>query len=477
MSSISSTNNKTPNQSQNQMTSASKDKMPKGVFYIIGNEAAERFSFYGMKAILMIFMTKFILDSQGKDAFFTGSEASEWYHYFVAAVYFFPLFGALLADLFLGKYKTIIGLSLVYCVGHLVLALMEVPFILTLAEPKTLLAVGLGLIAIGSGGIKPCVSAHVGDQFDASKKHLIDKVFSYFYMSINFGSFFSILIIPWMLEIYGPSVAFGIPGILMFVATVIFYMGRHEFIAMPADGATFLKDLKSRDGIFALLKLGLIYLVIAVFWALYDQTGSSWVLQADKLDRIVNLGFASFTILPAQVQAVNPVLVLLYIPLFTLIIYPFFERRVKVTPLRKISVGFFLTAASFAVIAITEQWIQNGATPSMLWQVLAFVLITAAEILISITALEFSYTQAPNSMKSFVMALFMFSISLGNIVTANVNGLVAKDKALGFNILAGANYFWFFTAMVFWAGIIFMIIAYFYKEKTFLQDHNLAEPT
>lgn len=454
---------------------AEKEKMPRGVYYIIGNEAAERFSFYGMKAILMIFMTKYILDSQGQEAFFTGPKASEWYHYFVAAVYFFPLLGALLADLFLGKYKTIIGLSIVYCLGHLVLATMEVPFVLSIAEPKTLLAVGLGLIALGSGGIKPCVSAHVGDQFDSSKKALIDKVFSYFYLSINFGSFFSYLIIPVTLELYGPSVAFGIPGILMFIATIIFYMGRHEYISMPAAGATFLKDLFSRDGIFALLKLSLLYSVISVFWALYDQTGSSWMLQVDKLDRIVNLGFTSFTLLPAQVQAINPILVLIYIPLFTLLIYPFFERYVKVTPLRKISVGFFLTALSFAVVAMTEQWIQNGATPSMLWQVLAFVLITAAEILISITALEFSYTQAPNSMKSFVMALFMLSISLGNIITANVNGLVEKDKALGFNMLSGANYFWFFTVIVTWAGIIFIIISYFYKEKTYLQDHKLAE--
>jgi proton-dependent oligopeptide transporter, POT family len=458
------------------MTTA-KEKMPKGVYYIIGNEAAERFSFYGMKAILMIFMTKYILDSQGQEAFFTGPQASEWYHYFVAAVYFFPLFGALLADLFLGKYKTIIGLSIVYCLGHLVLALMEAPFILSIAEPRTLLAIGLGFIAIGSGGIKPCVSAHVGDQFDSSKQHLIDKVFSYFYLAINFGSFFSYLIIPFTLEHYGPSVAFGIPGILMFIATLIFYMGRHEFISMPPAGATFLKDLLSRDGIIALLKLSLLYSVISVFWSLYDQTGSSWLLQVDKLDRIVNLGFTSFTLLPAQVQAINPILVLLYIPLFTLFIYPFFGRYVKITPLRKISTGFFLTALSFAVVAMTEQWIQNGSTPSMLWQVLAFVLITAAEILISITALEFSYTQAPNSMKSFVMALFMFSISLGNLITANVNGLIEKDKALGYNILSGANYFWFFTFLVLAAGIIFIIIAHFYKEKTYLQDHNLAEAT
>ena len=92
-------------------------KMPKGVYYIVGNEAAERFSFYGMKSILVIFMTKYLMTSMGQDDNMNQEQAMVWYHNFTSAVYFFPLFGALLSDIFWGKFKTILSLSLVYCLG------------------------------------------------------------------------------------------------------------------------------------------------------------------------------------------------------------------------------------------------------------------------------------------------------------------------------------------------------------------------
>ena len=461
-------------------------KMPKGIAYIVGNEAAERFSYYGMRTILVIFMTKYLLDSDGNEAFMTEAQAKTWYHTFATYVYLFPLFGALLSDIFWGKYKTIITLSIVYCLGHLSLAFMDIGLTASLLEPKTWLAIGLGLIAIGSGGIKPCVSAHVGDQFDESKKSLLDKVFGLFYFAINFGAFFSSLATPELLKHYGPAVAFGIPGILMFIATVVFYIGRKKFIAMPPVGwATYEKEFIGPDGFWnsiknkklprglkALLKLSGIYIFIAFFWSLFDQTGSSWVLQADKMDRVINFGFWSKELLPSQIQAMNPILILLFIPLFSLKIYPFIQKFTPVTPLRKIGTGFFVAALSFALIAIIEHWIQAGLRPSIGWQFLAYVIITASEVLISITALELSYSQAPNSMKSLVMALFLFSVSIGNLVTAAVNKFIQRED--GSVILDGASYYWFFTILITVTGLIYIFVARNYKEETFLQDHSLS---
>ena len=117
------------------------DKMPPGIPYIIGNELAERFSFYGMRAILIVFMTQYLRDSSGGPAPMSEAEASKWFHLFLASNYFFPILGAVVADAFLGKYRTIFYISLVYCVGHLVLAL---------DLTRTGLALGLGLIALGS---------------------------------------------------------------------------------------------------------------------------------------------------------------------------------------------------------------------------------------------------------------------------------------------------------------------------------------
>ena len=190
------------------------------------------------------------------------------------------------------------------------------------------------------------------------------------------------------------------------------------------------------------------------------------------MDRMIDLGFISFELLPSQIQAINPVLVMIFIPLFTLGIYPFFGKFTKVTPLRKIGAGFFVTALSFVLIAITEQWIQAGHSPSIIWQLLAFIIITAGEILISITALEFSYSQAPNSMKSLVMALFLFSVSIGNLITAAVNQFIQRPD--GSLVLEGASYYWFFAILITVAGLVYIFVASRYREETFLQDHSKA---
>jgi POT family proton-dependent oligopeptide transporter len=153
------------------------NRMPPGVPYIVGNEAAERFSFYGMRAILVVFMTKYMLGADGQAAPMTEGEAKSYFHLFVWAVYFFPLAGAVVADAFLGKYKTIISLSIVYCLGHLTLALDDTWLSHALGLSSRLsLAIGLSLIAIGSGGIKPCVSANVGDQFGPTNQHLLSRI-------------------------------------------------------------------------------------------------------------------------------------------------------------------------------------------------------------------------------------------------------------------------------------------------------------
>ena len=438
-------------------------KMPPGISYIIGNEAAERFSFYGMRAILVVFMTKYLMDMSGNLDVMTGAQATQWFHTFVSAVYFFPILGALIADIFWGKYKTIMILSVVYCLGHLALALFET---------REGLAVGLILIAVGSGGIKPCVSAHVGDQFTSANQSLLEKVFGYFYFAINFGSTISTLATPWLLQAYGPSWAFGVPGILMFVATVLFYMGRDKFTAVEAVGwKRYKEEVLSHQGIKALLGLGVLYIFIAFFWSLFDQTASAWVLQADKMNLNVNLGlgaWSEFKLLPSQLQAINPIMVMGFIPLFSLYIYPMCGKLTKITPLRKIGAGFFVTGVSFLVTAYVEHLIASGQTPSILWHVLAYAVITSAEILISITALEFSYTQAPNAMKSLIMGTYLLSVTLGNVITAIVSYMIQDSS--GNMMISGVNYYLLFVSMVWAAGVLFVFVAKNYKEERYMQS-------
>lgn len=204
----------------------STEQAPPGIPFIIGNEGAERFSFYGMRAILVVFMTQYLMNANGELDLMNETQAKGWFHLFVSAVYFLPLLGALISDAFIGKYRTIIALSFIYCFGHLVLAI---------DHTRLGLGIGLALIALGSGGIKPCVSAHLGDQFGQRNQHLLSRVFGWFYFSINLGAFISILATPWLMNRYGASVAFAVPGVLMLIATLIFWSGRHKFVHIPAQ--------------------------------------------------------------------------------------------------------------------------------------------------------------------------------------------------------------------------------------------------
>ena len=437
-------------------------KMPGGIPFIIGNEAAERFSFYGMRALLVVFMTRHLVDASGNADLMSDAEARSWFHLFSFGVYATPLLGALLADIYLAKYRTILSLSLVYCLGHAVLAVDTTRAGLTL---------GLCLIALGSGGIKPCVSAHVGDQFGRSNAHLLSRVFGYFYFAINLGAFASMLLTPYLLEHFGPHVAFGVPGGLMLLATLVFWAGRHRFVHVPAGGREFGRQLLDRRNLRSLAGLALIYAFVAMFWSLFDQSGSAWVLQAEHMDR----HFLGIEWRAAQIQAANPILIMLLIPTFNFVVYPVVGRFVRLTPLRKIATGFFLIVIPFLINAQLELWIDRGERPGIAWHLLAFVILTAAEILVSITCLEFSYTQAPKALKSLVMALYLMSVSLGNLFTSAVNFLIQDEQ--GLSRLDGVDYYLFFAGAMFLTALLFIPVALRFRPRIQLQDELPAPNT
>jgi POT family proton-dependent oligopeptide transporter len=439
--------------------------MPAGIPYIVGNEAAERFSFYGMKSILALFMTKYLVDAAGQPAPMSDAEATERVAEFLMWAYSFPIIGAILCDWLFGKYRMIMSLSLLYCAGHLVLALMDINTSLGI-DQRTLLYWGLALIAIGSGGVKPCVSSHVGDQFGRANSHLLPVVYGWFYFSINLGAAISTVLTPWLRETYGPSVAFGVPGILMGVATLVFWLGRYKYVHVPATGRRFFSETFSPAGAKAIRNLIPLYILVAMFWCLFDQTGSRWVLQAQHLNRFVG----SFEIRPDQLQAANPILVMILIPLFSYVIYPAINRIFPLTPLRKIGIGMGLTVISFLIPGWLEVRIGAGETPSMLWQVLAYVALTSAEVMVSIVCLEFSYTQAPNTMKSFIMSLYLLSVALGNLLTKVVNNLIKNYETAGTPILQGANYYWFFAACMAATLLVYLVWSPFYRGDVHIQS-------
>jgi proton-dependent oligopeptide transporter, POT family len=434
------------------------DKMPPGIPYIIGSEAAERFSYYGMRSILVVFMTQYLLDAAGKTDFMTKEQADAWYHTFISAVYFLPLLGAILADAVIGKFWTIMSLSVVYCLGH---------FALALGHTRFGLAVGLLLIAFGAGGIKPCVSATVGDQFGRTNQNLLTRAFAWFYFSVNFGSAFSTILIPDLLANQGPSIAFAIPGVLMFIATVMFWMGRTRFVHVPPAGlANYTREIFNLPTLKIIGNLLIPVPFAAMFWGLWEQSSSSWVLQAAQMD--CHLFGRNW--LPAQIQTVNPIFILAMLPLFSYAIYPAIERVFPLTPLRKIGMGLFTAVTAFLIVAWIQARIDVGERPHIVWQILAFVALTAAEIMISVTHLEFSYAQAPKKLKSLVMCTYLGAISLGNAFTAAVNFIIQNPD--GTSKLAGAAYFYFFVKVMLVTAILFVLVSPFYRGKAYTQDEG-----
>ena len=435
-------------------------KMPAGVPYILTNETSERLAFYGMSSILVVFMTQYLMGRNGVLAVMADESAREWFHWFTAAVYLISIFGAVVSDIWLGKFKTIISFSLVYCAGF---------FILAWDHTRLGLAGGLVLIAIGSGVIKPCVSANVGDQFGPSNKHLIEKMYSWFYLSINFGAAISMYLCPWLLDKYGPTVGFGVPAVSMVIATTAYWLGRHRLVNIPPAGKLDWGRSLDREQAITLGKLCIIFVFVSMFFALFYQSQSAWVLQAEQM----NLKWLWINWLPAQMQFANSLLVVIMIPTFAYAVYPAMNRIWTMTPLRKMGIGMVVTAASFLVPIWIETQIQEGGQPSIGWQFVAYIFLTAGEILVSIPALEFAYTQAPKKMKSLIQSINLLSISLGNIFSALVNHVIKNPD--GTSKLPGASYYWFFLIAMLVTVFLFVPMARWYRSREYIQEETPAE--
>jgi proton-dependent oligopeptide transporter, POT family len=447
-------------------TVGEKVRWPRQVKYIIGNEACERFSYYGMRNILTVFLVDYLLLASPVAE--RVPRAKEIFHLFAMAVFFTPLLGGYLADRHWGKYRTILWLSLVYSAGHALLAIFD-------DEPKGFY-LGLALIAIGSGGIKPCVAAFVGDQFTAAHKSLLPKIFAAFYWSVNIGSFTASLFIPKLLRYYGPSVAFGVPGVLMLVATVVFWLGRksyYEIPPSPRDPDSFLRVVRTAlaartagasggswldrargahadeavDGAKAVLGVLKIFAFIPFFWMLFDQKASAWVLQAKTM--VLDVGPTTFE--PSQLQFINPALMMMLLPLTTGLLYPALATtRFALTPLRRMPLGMFLAGLSFVCVAVIQHYLDAGMKLSVLWQLAPYVLLTLAEVLVSVTGLEFAYAQAPRRMKGTIMSLFYLANGVGNLIVVIVGAL---------NVFEGAASFLFYAALVSLAGVGMTFVA------------------
>jgi POT family proton-dependent oligopeptide transporter len=472
-------------------------RWPPQIKYIIGNEACERFSYYGIRSILALYISTVLFQhlpsGEAKD------KATEIIHLFIFANYFTPLLGAWVSDKLWGRYNTILYVSLLYCVGNLTLAVTaaDVATATAGAGSRWGLYIGLGLIALGSGGIKPCVSAFCGDQFRAEQSALLQKAYGLFYWSINFGSFFSFLVIPWLKNEWGYRIAFGVPGVLMLVATAIFFAGRKYYTRMPPSSQTksagFMrvtwfalsnfsrrqpgqkfwdvarakfaeKDVDAASSVGPILA---VFAPITIFWALFDQTSSTWVMQGSKMIPFKISG--NFAIGAEQMQSMNPAFVMMLVPL-TLFLYPRVEKLtgIRVSPLRRMGTGMVLASLAYVVVGLLQTRVDAGVQMSVLWQTIPYFVLTTAEVLISTTGLEFAFTQAAAEMKSTIMSFWLLTVAVGNLfvpVITKIQGAVLGGTAHGASAAVNSSTFYLYAGLTFAVAIIFVLVATSYKER------------
>uniref|UniRef100_A0A8C1D1K1 Solute carrier family 15 member 2 n=1 Tax=Cyprinus carpio carpio TaxID=630221 RepID=A0A8C1D1K1_CYPCA len=544
---------------------------PVSIAFIVVNEFCERFSYYGMKAVLTLYFIHYL--------HWDKNLSTAVYHAFSSLCYFTPLLGAVIADSWLGKFRTVIYLSIVYVIGHVVKSVGAIPDVGDSTVHVVLSMLGLVLIAFGTGGIKPCVAAFGGDQFDEEHTEERRKFFSIFYMSINAGSVLSTIITPILrgdVKCFGGdcyALAFGVPAALMVIALVVFIAGSGLYKKSPPEGNVLVRVCKcigfairnrwnnSKKSpkrshwldwaeekypkrliqeIKMVFRVLVLYIPLPMFWALFDQQvkcyihlisfvfSNTQIIVSISLKgpihpqmKILSIQFFLFIFSPLKKMAAGMILAALAFCAATVVeinvipppakeslvqVYNLMDSEVTVQfpghtvfsdPLKSYEVTSlqyrqtlitFYDVYTFNVFSVyitiihycSKVWLNyNGLTFKKMediqannihiaWQVPQYVFITAGEVMFSITGLEFSYSQAPASMKSVLQAGWLMTVAFGNVIVLIVAEGAGMEQWTEFLLFAG---------LLVAVSIIFSIMAYFYTyvdpdqlDKIFRED-------
>jgi dipeptide/tripeptide permease len=451
---------------------------PTGFFFIFWGEFAERCSYYGMRAILPLYLTSALLFEDGS--------ASSTYYYFKSACYFLPLLGGFLADRYFGKYWTIVGFSVPYVLGHFILGI----------ETNLALFIALALLAGGSGVIKPNISTLMGKTYDQKRpgqKALLTSAFVWFYFSINLGATLSLYALPQIRDYlangylaqfdlkeettkssdgkpsktltamldgarreiseeeakklkaqaaqYAYPIAFQVPAWLMVAALGAFALGKKHYAVEVIDRNQTLSPEEKAQRWKVLTQLFGVFGLIVFFWVAYEQNDNLWTYFArdhiaekvvdestgkEKETCLLHFGPFQQEYPPDGFQFINGALILILVPLFGLMWRKIDPKGIRFPATRKIFMGFLFTAAAAGVMSLASFQASGGYKVTAWWMVLAFTVLTVGEILVYGTGLELAYTAAPQNMKGFITACFLVTNTLGNLINTQLSPLYKK---------------------------------------------------
>jgi len=440
---------------------------PRGLTFLFATEMWERFSYYGMRALLILYMTKYLLSPGradgviGLDALRGALEgmfgplgvqpfASQIYGLYTGLVYLTPLFGGLIADRVLGQRRTVIIGATLMAAGHFMMAF------------ENLFLIALTTLILANGAFKPNISTQVGGLYAPGDQRR-DLAYSIFYVGINVGAFLAPLVCGTLGEAWGWHYGFMAAGVGMTIGLAVYLYAlpllppdeRHRLKAAGLD-----KQPLDRSEWRSIAALAVLFVPTTLFFATYEQQGNTIALWADTYtDRTIDLVVWHGEIPVTWFQAFNPLMIFAFTPL--VIALWSWQARHGGAPstITKMALGCFLVALSY-LIMVGAAWVAQGDEASWWWLFAFFVLITVGELYLSPISLSLVSKVAPARMLSMMMGLWLATSFTGNFIAGWLGSFWGTmDKISFFLMLAGIAAF---------AGVV--IFAFNRPLKAILED-------
>jgi POT family proton-dependent oligopeptide transporter len=416
---------------------------PKGLAFLFATEMWERFSYYGMRALLVLYMVKYLLQPDraetvlGLGAMKRMLEvlfgpldiqplASQIYGFYTGLVYLTPILGGLLADRVLGQRRTVIVGAVLMAIGHFMMA-FEALFLFALLT-----------LILGNGAFKPNISTQVGGLYPPGDRRR-DRAFSIFYVGINLGAFLAPLVCGTLGEEVGWHYGFAAAGVGMTLGLAIYLyalptLPRDDLAQRTASGKA---RRLGREGWAAISALLILSLPVTLFWATYEQQGNTIALWADGYtDRSIDLLFWRGEIPTTWFQAFNPFMIFAFTPFIVALWGWQAVRGTEPSTVTKMAVGCFLNAASYLIL-VAGAWYAGPAKASWLWLTAYFVVITIGELYLSPTALALVTKVAPAGFLSMMMGVWLATSFYGGFLAGYLGSFwTGMDKGDFFLMIA-----------------------------------------
>jgi proton-dependent oligopeptide transporter, POT family len=427
---------------------------PSGLYVLFFTEMWERFSYYGMRALLILYMTNYLLLDSARahevlgyaalESFLVGvfgpmnvqQMGSQIYGLYTGFVYFTPFFGGILADQYLGRYRTVYLGGILMAIGHFLMA----------SERMFLLA--LLFLIVGNGAFKPNISTQVGNLYKLGDPRR-DGAFVIFYMGINLGAFLSPLICGTLGQKVGWHYGFGAAGVGMCLGLVLYWLGSG---LVPKDEVkttvikTESKKLTSEEwrAVFALIVLCFLNIM---FWAVYEQQGNTLQLWADER---TDWRFFGINIPSTWFQSFNPFMIFLFGPILNMVWLRQAKKGKEPSSVAKMGIGCFLCGAAYILMIIAAQSVPEGTRGSVLWLAGTVFVFTMGEIYLSPIGLSLVTKVAPAKIGAMMMGVWFFSNFIGNYLTGYLGTY--------YSVMSKDSFFMMLCAFGIGTGMIFFFI-------------------